>query len=197
MSTEPNDIRLHLDKEDSDLSLYEEDSPVFVSVVASVENWEKIKDSLCKLRASNISAMLFLNHLDVDLEDEELQYVFSYLRDWDQLTLHNILQLVGDWVPQALHQALLNEAKTEMKWFREWWVASHDSRLHKYPGLPWRSFIRKIINENFEFASFFLKLAASAATAENIQATENLVRGFLENKKKVVCIFPKKWNKLQ
>ena len=87
------------------------------------------------------------------------------------------------------------EAKIELKWFREWLMAASDSRIHKYPGMPWRSFIRKVVGENYTFACTFLELVASTATPENREYLQLLMKGFLESKKKFICTFPKRWGK--
>jgi len=89
------------------------------------------------------------------------------------------------------------ESKIELKWVREWLMASHDPRISKYPGLPWRSFIRKIVQENFEFAENFLRLASVDSEEKDESAIETLFTVFLRTKKKAVCIYPKNWGKLQ
>src|SRR5690606_9168858 len=116
------------------------------------------------------------------------------LRDWDQLFVENFLAVCEAWVPQEFQQALRTEAKIELKWAKEWMTAASDQRIHKYPGLPWRSFLRKIMAENYDFAMKFLELTAAAATDENVKKMVAHIQGFLEAKKKVVCVFPKRWN---
>ena len=162
----------------------------------SVENIERIARALLNLRSENRSALLLLRKPDFPLEDDEVRALFQVLRDTDQLTLQNILSLCEDWIPRAFTATLQNEAKIEMKWFREWLTALNDSRIHKYPTVPWRSFIRKIISENYAFATKFLELVALPANPENLGAVQNHFNQFFEAKKKVVCLFPKRWEKL-
>ncbi len=168
-----------------------------VTLTSSVNDWDKIRKSLLSLRSSNISAMLLLKRSQDLLEDEEIQAIFTYLRDWDQLLLHNVLEICEGWIPQAFLARLQTEAKLELKWFKEWWVAMSDPRIHKYPGLPWRRFVRKVISENYDFAIRFLYLVALPATPENINEVQEHFNQFLESKKKVLSIFPKRWSKLQ
>ena len=173
-----------------------DDSPTLVTVTGSVGSWEKVKETLFALRSANISPILHLK-ADTELDDEEIVFLFSFLRDWDQLFLHNFLEICGDWVPKEFQAALQNESKIELKWVSEWLTANSDQRIYKYPGLPWRSFVRKIVGENYDFAMVFMMLAASAATDENVKSMHDHIKAFLEIKKKVVCVFPKRWGKLQ
>lgn len=168
-----------------------------VTLTSSVNDFEKIRTSLLALRSSGMSAMLLLKRGQDLLEDEEIQAIFTYLRDWDQLLLHNVLELIEGWVPAAFLPRLQSEAKLELKWFKEWWMAMSDPRIHKYPGLPWRRFVRKVVGENYDFAVRFLYLVALPATPENIEEVQHHFNSFLESKKKVLSIFPKKWSKLQ
>lgn len=172
----------------------ESDKPL-IHLTGSIANWESIQNSLLILRASNKSALLHLKRGVDFLEDDEIQYLFSTLRDWDQLTVENFMEICGEWVPQEFQPILKNEAKIEQKWTEEWLTASTDEKIAKYPGLPWRSFIRKTIGENYQFAVRFLELAAAPATEENVALMVSHIKAFLEAKKKVVCVFPKKWGK--
>lgn len=167
-----------------------------VHVSGSVRSWEKMKETLCDLRAANLSPILHMKG-GVALDDDEITFLFTFMRDWDQMFLHNFLEICGEWVPQEFQSALQTESKIEMKWISEWLTASSDQRISKYPSLPWRSFIRKIVAENYQFAMVFLMLAAAPATEENVSSMHNHIKAFLEAKKKVVCVFPKKWGKLQ
>ncbi len=169
---------------------------LLVNVTGSVQSWEKIKDTLCGFRACNISPILSIKS-GVPLDDDEITFLFSFLRDWDQLFLHNFLEICGEWVPKEFQGILQNESKIEMKWIGEWLTANNDPRISKYPSLPWRSFVRKIIGENYNFAMVFLMMAAAPATDENVKSMHSHIQAFLENKKKVVCVFPKRWGKLQ
>lgn len=178
-----------------DVESVEKSSPTLVTLNGSVESWEKMMSVLLTLRASNISAVLMLKKSENFLEDEEIQFLFSFLRDWDQLFLNNFLQICEEWVPKEFQETLRTEAKIELKWAREWLMASSDQRIHKYPGLPWRRFIRKIVDENYAFATRFLELAAAPATSENVQAMIVHIQQLLEAKKKVISIFPKRWSK--
>ncbi|NBX67679.1 MAG: hypothetical protein EBR01_01800 [Proteobacteria bacterium] len=174
----------------------EKGDKLLVNVTGSVQSWEKIKDTLCDLRAANLSPVLHIKG-GIPLDDDEIIFLFSFMRDWDQLFLHNFLELCGEWVPKEFQSVLMSESKIEMKWISEWLTANSDQRIYKYPSLPWRSFIRKIIGENFNFAVAFLALAAAPATEDNVKAMHEHIKAFLEIKKKVVCVFPKKWGKLQ
>lgn len=175
----------------------EEKQQPLVTLTATIGEWEKIRKTLLALRSSNISAMLLLKRSEDLLEDEELAAIFTFLRDWDQCLLHNVLEICEGWIPQVFLAPLRNEAKLELKWFREWWAGVSDTRINKYPGLPWRRFVRKVVGENYDFATRFLELVALPATPENIQAVQNHFNAFLEAKKKVLSIFPKRWSKLQ
>jgi len=165
-------------------------------VTASVTNWDKIREMLMGLRSANISPILQLRRADALLDDEELTYIFTFLKQWDQFLLVNFLEICGEWVPQDFQQRFSVEAKTELRWFKEWATAASDPRIHKYPGLPWRSFMRKINSENHAFALRFLELVAAPATDEIKATLQTLLLEFLEAKKKVVCVFPKRWNRL-
>lgn len=197
MSIEMTDTRLLLDRiHDDELAdevlELERKNLQCVYVVGSLDTWEKIRRVLCVLRGGNIASLLLMTRVDSEPSKEEMQYVLSFLRDWDQLSLHNILALRNHLIPNHYDQLLRNEAKVELKWFREWLMAQHDPRLSKYPGLPWRSFIRKIVAENYSFANSLWELDG----AQDSEITRTLAL-FLEAKKKVVCIFPKRWSKVQ
>ncbi len=178
------------------VSQKEQAGSVLINVTGSVQSWEKIKDTLCSLRAVNVSPILHIKG-GIQLDDDEIIFLFSFMRDWDQLFLHNFLEICGEWVPKEFQNILQNESKIEMKWISEWLTANGDQRIYKYPSLPWRSFIRKIIGENYNFAMVFLMLAAAPATDDNVKAMHEHIKAFLETKKKVVCVFPKRWGKLQ
>lgn len=174
------------------VSEFEKTQAPLVGVQASLENWDRIEAAICSLRSANVSALLALQKSQTPLEDDEILYLFGVLRDWDQLTLQNFLEVCGDWIPQEFQDILKNEAKIELKWAKEWLTATTDQRITKYPALPWRSFTRKIMSENYQFAVKFLELAAAPATEENLKAIHDHIQKFVEAKKQVVCIFPKK-----
>jgi len=161
----------------------------FITLEASGEDTEKIRSALCAIRAANLAAVLLLKRPENQLDLEKVASLIVFLREWDQLLLHNILQLCEHLVPAEFRPAFWNESKIELKWFREWVSASQDPRIYKVPGLPWRSFIRKIVQENFEFADDLLSMPE-----DNLK---ELLVNFLAKKKKVVCLFPKRWSKLQ
>jgi len=48
------------------------------------------------------------------------------------------------------------------------------------------------MSENYLFAVKFLELAAAPATEENLKGIHDHIKKFVEAKKQVVCIFPKK-----
>lgn len=166
---------------------------VVLSASVSIESLDRVVLSLMALRASNISAILQLKKPESFLEDDELVALFGFLKEWDQLFLFNFMEICGDWVPADFQAALTNEAKIEVKWAREWLTANSDPKIYKYPSLPWRSFLRKIIGENHGFVARFLELTTLPGTPENIKAMTDHIKAFLEAKKKVVCVFPKKW----
>jgi hypothetical protein len=179
------------------ISEFEKNQSPLVGLQASLTNWEKVESTICALRSANVSALLELRKAGDLLEDEEIVYLFGVLRDWDQLYIQNFLELCGDWVPQEFQETLKNEAKIELKWAKEWLTAVTDQRFTKFPTLPWRSFTRKIVGENYKFAVKFLELAAAPATPENLAAIHSHIKAFVEAKKKVVCVFPKKWKQGQ
>jgi len=180
----------------SDISNYEEKKLPLVTMVSSVNEGDKIRAMLSALRASNISGILLLKRSGEPLEDEEVLGIFAFLREWDQLLLLNVLELAESWIPQVFLAPLQQEAKVELKWFKEWLTASSDARIHKYPGLPWRRFIRKIISENYIFTANLAQLIALPATEENVRAVGEHFNRFLEEKRKVVSLFPKRWEKI-
>lgn len=200
MSIEPTP-RLELDQflgEEAILSHIQtfEGKPIpLVILIASVESLVRVKATLNGLRALNISALLQLSPASVPLTDDELEVVFQFLLQCDQLILHNWLELCRDRVPPAYLSLLQTESKIELKWFQEWQMAASDTRIHKYPTLPWRSYIRKIVRENYKFVSAFLPLVQPETLEANGPVLQQLVRTFLDEKKKVVCIFPKRWGK--
>lgn len=184
--------RIHDDELGDEILELERQNLQCVYVVGSLDTWEKIERVLCALRGANIASLLLMTRVESEPPEEEMRYVLSFLRNWDQLLLHNILALRGRLIPNQYDQLLRNEAKVELKWFREWLMAQHDPRLYKYPGLPWRSFIRKIVAENYSFTDALWALEG----AQDSEITRKLAL-FLEAKKKVVCIFPKRWGKVQ
>lgn len=166
-----------------------------VTLVASVESLVRARVTLLALRSINTSALLLLTPSSVPFTDDELEVVFAFLLEWDQLILHNFLELCRDRVPPEYLGMLTGEAKIELKWFQEWQMAASDTRIHKIPTLPWRSYIRKIVRENHRFAAAFLPLVKPESREANAPAIQRLLQEFLENKKKVVCVFPKRWGK--
>ncbi len=198
MSIETLERKLVIDELDSyelirEVEEIEKQKQLLVYLVGSVGAWDRIRDALMVLRSSNIAALLLFTQLEGLLTKEELEYLIAFLRDWDQLSLHNVLAVCGERIPAEYLELLRNEAKGELKHFREWLMASHDPRLHKYPGLPWRSFIRKIVAENYIFASNVGKWDVLEEPSEITRQ----VACFLDAKKRVVCFFPKRWSKLQ
>ena len=167
-----------------------------VYLEASLQSWEKIKISLLGLRASNVPGILLLKEAP-QASLEEIAETLIFLKNWDQLYVHNFLALCGKFLPERALKDFQQESKIELKWVREWLTASHDQRIAKYPGLPWRSFLRKIVSENYEFAENFLRFAVPESEEASETKTLELLVSFLKAKKKAVCIFPKNWGKLQ
>lgn len=163
----------------------EKSSAPLATLAASPEHVVYLRDALMALRASGISPLLTLRRGSETHDRETLLQFFALLRDWDQLLLRNMLELIGDRVPEKFRPNLAFEARTEAKWFQEWLTAVSDPRIHRYPGLPWRSFLRKVNAENFDFARALL----------SDEPLEERVTQFLIAKKKTICIFPKNWNK--
>ncbi len=158
------------------------------TVAASPINREGITEGLCALRASGISPLLLLRQSDPTWSVDQVLSFLEFLRDWDQLLLRNVLEVVHGRAHEKYLPALQVEAKIELKWFQEWQTAVADPRIHRYPGLPWRSFLRKVNAENFEFA--FVLLSEEAGPELDAKVEE-----FLKGKKKTICVFPKNWSK--
>lgn len=158
--------------------------------------WEmsRLTEFLCRLRSEGVAALVHIKAPSERVQDEVLEDVFSTLRNFEQLLLKNILELCLDWIPAEYHTVLKQESKTELKWFEQWQAAAHDVRIHKYPILPWRSFLRKINTENYIFARELMSLSELPNTPQNKEAMRLLLQRFLEEKKKTICIFPKRWN---
>ncbi len=109
------------------------------------------------------------------------------------------LVLFDGWLSDKFQKHFEIEVKIELKWFREWLVANQDSRISRYPGLPWRSYMRKVIGENFDFAQTLLNVGANLPPEMRKEdlTIENLVLAYLKSRKKAICFFPKKWGRLQ
>lgn len=171
----------------------EKQDSVCVQLTVPVQAREKTTEVLCALRSANISVLLLVSAENSLLEDDEMIDLFEWLRTWDQLSLRNFMELCGNWVPQDFGATLEQESKTEFKWFQEWQTAIADPRVHRYPTLPWRSFVRRINHENFSFALDFLEIVALPSSEENRNRLQIRAQAFIEAKKKAICIFPKKW----
>ncbi len=190
MSTEPQ-LDLDLDRLSSEelparMGLLEASKQSLVTVGASVHRREAIREALLALRAAGVSSLLVLRRDSAPIDSIESLDFLAFLRDWDQLLLRNILELGADRVPAKYLAALEVEARTELKWFQEWQTAVSDPRIHRYPGLPWRSFLRKVNAENFTFAEHLLMGSPDL---------EPRIEVFLVGKKKTICVFPKNWGK--
>ena len=195
------EVKVNLNEVDIDDSFYDEVAPLensesfLVYLRGNISHMDKLKKALGILRASNASSIFLLEPESANASPKEIVEVIKNLREWDQLLLHNLLQLLTDWIPEKYRESLRQEAKTELKWYREWAIASFDTHIYKIPTLPWRSYIRKIINENYNFAVAFMKLLTATPRLPEPD-TDILIRAFLDRKKKVVCVFPKKWSKM-
>ena len=165
-----------------------------VYLIAAKEELEQVKSALCTLRAHNKSGIVMVKREDLPVDVKELAYIIRSLRDQDQLLLHNIMQLIEMLLPESHHQTLRTEAPNELKWFREWLMASHDPRIHKYPGLPWRSYVRKVNQENFHFSASLVEILSSRL-GDADDRLGPVIRDFLEKKKQALCLFPKRWNR--
>lgn len=169
-------------------------TPPLCTLTCGAGSMDELKDVLCRLRAEGVAFLVLLKGGSELVDESETLKVFATLRDWDQLLVRNILELCIGWIPAAYHDVLRAEAKTELKWFEQWQSAAIDPRIHRYPALPWRSFLRKINAENYEFISELMELTLKPATPETQKATADRIKAFLEAKKKTICIFPKRWN---
>lgn len=193
--------RLILDEMNSEQDLMEEIDSMekgnlyLVYIIATIKSWPLLSSAVCSLRSRNMSSLLLLTRMDESLDKDQKLTMLTMLRDWDQLILHNLMAVCSEFIPKEYDEKFRLESKTEMKWFREWLLALSDPRLHKYPNLPWRSFIRKIVSENFNFARNIL-LESSDAGSEDSHV-QKFFSHFLDEKKKVVCLFPKRWSKTQ
>jgi hypothetical protein len=156
-----------------------------ITLETSARNWEEVQGTLCSIRASGLSVLLLLDQASQDRSAQEILLLLSNLRSWDQLLLRNLLQVAASHIDAKFLPFLQQEAKIEMKWFQEWQTALTDPRIHRYPGLPWRSFLRKVNAENFAFAKALL---------EGKGADDRLLEDFLKSKRKTICIFPKNWS---
>ena len=181
----------------TEVHAFESRDSAVVFVEASLQNRGRIETTFCSFRASNIAAILVIKPPHPRPSLEAASSFLMFLRDWDQLLLHNFLAIGGDWISEKYRSLLRAEARIETKWFQEWLTASHDSRISKYPGLPWRSFIRKTVQENFNFSQDYLQLLTIEDDGEREGALKLLVEGFLKEKKRAISIFPKRWSKLQ
>lgn len=177
------------------LTALEKGGDGIVYLEATLDDFERLRQALCAVRASNLSPILLLGKGNALPSVPELEAVAAFLRDWDQLFLFNLISLFEGWIPEKFIKDLTLEAKIELKWFREWLVANQDSRLSRYPGLPWRSYIRKVIGENFQLAEGLLRLGSSPE--RDAAAMDRLLLEHLRSRKKAIAFFPKKWSKLQ
>lgn len=156
-----------------------------ITLGTSALDWEEVQGTLCSIRASGLSVLLLVEPASHDRSPEETLLLLSNLRSWDQLLLRNLLQVASHQIEAKFLPFLQQEAKIEMKWFQEWQTALTDPRIHRYPGLPWRSFLRKVNAENFAFAKALL---------EGRGSDDSLLESFLKSKRKTICIFPKNWS---
>lgn len=168
--------------------------PALAHLEGCIDNFPQIKTTLLALRAANIPSMINLKGSDLPVTFEELKYLFQFLKDWDQLFLGNVLNLIGDLVPEVAKKDLSLESKIEHKWFQEWFVAAESPKL---AGLPWRSYIRKIVSENHAFTECLLRFGHSESSEKDALSLMNGIKDFLRTRKKAVCIFPKNWGKAQ
>ena len=191
--------RLFLDEVRSDpdlferLSLFEAQKCNVVFLTAGVDDFSRVASVLSTLRAANVGCLLFLKRSQNILDEQELLLLIERLGIWDQLSLHNILELCEGWFPAEFAANFAAEAKLELKWLREWLLGSFDSRIHKYPGLPWRSYLRKVMAENHSFVKKFLEVSSMPSSQESQQILAEHLKAFLESKKKVLCTYPKRW----
>src|SRR4051812_40327147 len=70
-----------------------------VTLSCSPAGLERAREALLALRGRGAPAMLLLAAKNTLLDDEELGVLFATLREWDQLSLRNFLELCQDWIP--------------------------------------------------------------------------------------------------
>jgi len=196
MSTERNPV-IDLDRLAEEGRLFEvaetpDAPPALLRLQFTLGQWERVKRLMPRLRAENISVVLMLKRGDAEIGEEQLTEIFAQLRLWDQFTLHNLLELCGGWFTPRVLTPLQQEAKIELMWFEQWSTASTDSRLHKYPTLPWRRFIRKATTENYQFFTKVLEQWGNGELDEE-KKVEGVVAAFLTEKRKAVNIAPKRF----
>lgn len=188
----PNLSSLSLDsfEEDTDLlaqaELLYEGNPSVVFLQSDLIHADRMKRVLLALRAADIPTILLVRSREPLVMSAAFQQL-EFLKQWDQCSLINVMQICQNAIPERFSSVLTAEAKIELKWLQEWWSASQGPRMARYPGLPWRSFIRKINSENFQFARELI--------SEGDSDLDERMKTFLTNKKKVVCVFPKRWGK--
>lgn len=167
--------------------------PSLVLLSAELGQLEALREALCTLRAANLPTVVSVRPVDRAPSKVELATTIQLLRDWDQLSLENLLSVASSWIPAKFLEPLQQEAKIESKWMKEWLRAVHDPRIAKVPGLPWRSYLRKTVGENFLFADALLERDPMGEGGEN--EMEFLFRVFLDRKKQAVNVFPKRWRR--
>ncbi len=172
----------------------EDGNRALVRLSGSVAVWDRLKILMPQLRASGVAVVLSLKKGTAEISEERLTEIFSCLKLWDQFTLQNLLELSGHWLLPQFFTPLQQESRLEMKWFEEWSTAAADTRLHKYPNLPWRRFIRKANDENYHFFTKLLTEWGVGSDDEEVRVG-SVVAEFLKEKRKAVNIFPKRFNK--
>ncbi|MCB0403671.1 MAG: hypothetical protein KDD51_02725 [Bdellovibrionales bacterium] len=188
-SSEPELLVDNLKSEEellAEVSVLESESLPILYLRVAFESLGRVRRMMLALRAANIAPLMLIEK-PLELPDREIvRDAVTKLRDWDQLLLQNLFRMSATWIPENFHAALENEARVELKWFKEWVGASQDPRL-AHSGLPWRQFIRKTVAENFAFGCAVLEADAMVAP--------EVVEAFLNQKKQAVCIFPKRWRR--
>jgi hypothetical protein len=167
--------------------LLKEKSPLlYLSAKSYPVSW--MDEFFCALRAEGQAFVFSLLGVEPSWQEDEAIAVARSLARVEQLSLRNLLWLGMGFFPEPLEKVLRMEAVLELKCFEEWHRALGETSWQKYPYLPWRRFLRKVNEENLEFFEKFLR----SADEKEQQA---LAVNFLNEKKKVVTIFPKKWDK--
>src|SRR6185437_13810152 len=67
-----------------------------VQLIASPARLDRAKEALLALRAEGVPAVLLVDGRKTLLDDDEMAAQFSFLHDWDQLLLRNMLELCLD-----------------------------------------------------------------------------------------------------
>ncbi len=127
-------------------------SPIVILEV-SLSEWASLNSALCAMRAANTGVLVKLStDKERPLGKSQCVEICHSLRDWDQLSFGNLITLAGELVPNELKELLNDVAQHEDRILRQWLFAVQTSLHFGRLRFPWRSFIRRVVNENFDIA---------------------------------------------